>query len=83
MFCQIAFYFEFVHNWAISSEILVRFISCMPQLENTPALANQLMNLSTEDSVKIFVPCIRQARDKMLMIKIEYHRNIILSSFSI
>ena len=46
----------------------------MPQLLSTPGLVNLLMNLSNEENVKIFVFCVWQASDQMLMIKIEVHR---------
>ena len=58
----------------------------MPQLLNTSALVNQLINLSTEENAQTFVFCIWQTRDKMLKFKclrFNLMENIILNRVSI
>ena len=46
----------------------------MPRVLDTPALVNQLLNLARMKNGKIFVFSIWQARDQILMTKIEVHR---------
>ena len=54
----------------------------MPHLLNTLALETQLMNLITDENVKIFVFCMWQAREQIFIIKININKQYFFNNSS-